>query len=102
MLSTNRRNTQVRCSALAACQPLERRMLLSLAPVGPEFRVNTFTTNGQAFPAVAADGDGDFVAVWASNLQDGSGYGVYAQRYNASGAAQDPEFRVNTFTPGNQ
>ena len=40
--------------------------------------------------------DGDFVIAWMSYLQDGSGHGVYAQRYNASGVPQGPEFRVNT------
>ena len=44
---------------------------------------------------------GDFVAVWASP-QDGSGYGVYAQRYNASGVPQGGEFRVNTYTTNGQ
>jgi hypothetical protein len=42
--------------------------------------------------------DGGFVATWASFGQDGSGYGVYAQRFDASGAAVGSEFRVNTFT----
>ena len=46
--------------------------------------------------------DGGFVLSWSSNGQDGSGYGVYAQRYAASGAAVGGEFRVNTETNGNQ
>ena len=37
-----------------------------------------------------------------SSGQDGSGFGVYAQRYNASGAAVGSEFRVNTTTASNQ
>ena len=49
-------------------------------------------------PAVAMDADGDFVVAWPSYGQDGSGYGVYAQRYNAAGVAQASEFRVNTYT----
>jgi phosphoheptose isomerase len=48
------------------------------------------------------DADGDFVVVWTSFLQDGSSYGVYAQRYNSSGAAQGGEFRINTYTTGRQ
>ena len=69
--------------------------------LGAEFRVNTFTTNAQLAPAVAMDADGDFIVVWASN-QDGSSYGIYAQRYNAAGAAQGGEFRVNTVTANSQ
>ena len=33
----------------------------------------------------------------AEHGQDGGGYGVYAQRYNAAGVAQGAEFRVNTY-----
>ena len=69
---------------------------------GSEFRVNTFTTNNQSRSTVAMDSDGDFIVTWSSNNQDGSGYGVYAQRYNAAGLAQGSEFRVNSFTTGAQ
>lgn len=47
---------------------------------GSEFRVNSYTTNSQSSPAVAARGDGRFVVVWASQDQDGSYGGVYGQR----------------------
>jgi hypothetical protein len=69
---------------------------------GSEFRVNTTTTAPQTSPSVALDADGDFIVTWSSNGQDGSGYGVYAQRYNAAGVAQGTEFLVNTFTANNQ
>ena len=70
------------------------------APVGPEFRVNTFTIGSQTFPSVAADLAGNFVAVWRSD--DGSGEGVFGQRYASSGVPQGPEFRVNTYLTGYQ
>jgi len=66
--------------------------------LGPEFRVNTTTANDQREPAVTALADGGFAVTWSSTLQDGDGEGVYAQRYNASGQALGPEFRVNTTT----
>ena len=69
---------------------------------GGEFQVNTFTTNNQRFAAIAMDSDGDFVVSWFSFEQDGSGNGIYAQRYNAAGLAQGSEFQVNTFTTSNQ
>src|SRR4051812_2477115 len=65
---------------------------------GGEFQVNTYTTNSQVFPAVASDENGDFVAVWASDGQDGSGFGIFGQRFRASGLRQGGEFRVNTHT----
>ncbi|WP_445630825.1 beta strand repeat-containing protein [Nostoc sp. DSM 114167] len=67
-----------------------------------EFKVNTYTNNDQINPAVAMDADGDFIISWTSNGQDGSGYGVYAQRYNSTGVAIGGEFQVNTNTNGNQ
>jgi VCBS repeat-containing protein len=71
-------------------------------PQGSEFRVNTYTTNTQQLSSVSMDGSGNFVVTWASNGQDGSGYGVYGQRFNASGVAQGSEFRVNTTTADSQ
>ncbi len=72
------------------------------AAQGGEFRVNATTANDQDAPSVAMDYNGNFVVAWNSFGQDGSEYGVYAQRYNAAGAVQGGEFRANTFTAGNQ
>jgi hypothetical protein len=72
-------------------------------PLGPEFRVNTFTNGKQYLPAVTADGsNGTFVVVWESFLQDGSGWGVFGQRYLPSGVPSGGEFRVNTYTTDDQ
>lgn len=81
---------------------LEPRTLLNAVAVGNEFAVNTFTLNSQAAAATAMDADGNFIVSWESISQDGSAGGIYAQRYDASGAAAGPEFRVNTFTTGQQ
>ncbi len=70
-------------------------------PVGSEIQVNTTTTDDQQFPTVAAGNDG-FVIAWQSTGQDGSGTGIYAQRFNQAGAAVGNEFRVNTVTEGAQ
>ena len=48
------------------------------------------------------DADGDFLVSWSSYGQDGSGWGIYAQRYNAAGVAQGGEFRVNSNTASDQ
>jgi hypothetical protein len=68
------------------------------APLGSEFRVNTYTTNAQINPAVASDSSGNFIVVWTSDDQDGSNDGVFGQRYASSGTPLGPEFRVNSFT----
>ena len=50
-------------------------------PQGGEFQINSYTTSAQSLPAVASDADGDLVVAWNGNLQDGSSYGVFGQRY---------------------
>lgn len=71
-------------------------------PFGSEFRVNTYTTNGQGSPSIAMDTDGDFIIAWQSDGQEGNGYEVYAQRYAAGGTPLGSEFRVNTYTTNPQ
>jgi hypothetical protein len=79
-----------------------QRYSSSGAPVGPAFRVNTYTTSNQIFPSVAADPSGNFVVVWQSLGQDGSDYGTFGQRYSNVGVPLGPEFRANTYTSSAQ
>jgi hypothetical protein len=67
-----------------------------------EFRVNTFQTGDQSSPAIAALSPGGFVVAWSSVGQDGEGFGVYGQRYSATGAKAGGEFRINSFTKNDQ
>jgi hypothetical protein len=62
--------------------------------LGPEFRVNTFTTGEQSSPDVASDASGNFVVAWASDLQDGSDWGVFGQRYAPIVPVELMHFRV--------
>ncbi|HVZ51555.1 MAG TPA: Ig-like domain repeat protein [Pseudolabrys sp.] len=72
------------------------------AKAGKEFAVNTATVRDQTSPAIAGLSDGGFVIVWQSNGEDGSGYGIYGQRFKATGAKLGAEFKINTTTKGNQ
>ena len=74
----------------------------SIPRSGRSSRVNTTTAGAQQFPVVAYLNNGNIVAAWASNAQDGAGYGVYAQRHNATGTRLGTEFKVNTVTTNNQ
>jgi hypothetical protein len=69
---------------------------------GAEFQINTYTSNRQIAPAVSSDPNGNFVVVWSSEGQDGDGWGVFGQRFNASGVPLGGEFRVNTYTTGRE
>jgi hypothetical protein len=68
--------------------------------VGGETLVNTFTTGNQSAAAVAALSDGGFVVTWRAMGQDtADSWGIYAQRFNASGVAVGTETLVNTTLP---
>ena len=87
-------------AAMASTASAMRR---TAAPVGSEFRVNTYTSGDQpGYSSVTALADGGFVVTWSSFGQDGSGYGIYGQRYAADGTPVGSEFRVNTYTASDQ
>jgi hypothetical protein len=72
-------------------------------PLGGEFAVNAHTTSFQFSPRVAADGAGGFLVVWESDGQDGSGSGVFARSFDASGVPLDVvDFQVNSFITSHQ
>ena len=70
--------------------------------VGGEFQINTTTAKEQQDPSIATLADGSFVVSWQSKDQDGDNWGVYGQRYDASGNAVGTEFRINTTTAREQ
>jgi hypothetical protein len=59
----------------------------SSAPVGDEFRVNTYVANDQKYPAVALKENSEFLTVWQSYGQDGSGNGIFADTGPKTGSA---------------
>ena len=72
-------------------------------PNGPEFQVNTYTTGAQIEPKVASDSAGDYVFVWQSlRAKTAADMAFMPSAYNAAGIAQGGEFRVYTYTTGNQ
>ena len=66
-----------------------------------EFQANSYTSNNQYTPAIAAEADGDFTVVWQSRNQEGAsvdGLGIFGRRFTSSGVGQAIEFMVNTYT----
>jgi hypothetical protein len=84
-----------------------RRFNADGTPADAGRMVNSYTAGTQQWPTVAA-ATGSYVIGWNSDGQDGSGHGVYAKRFTATGIEQAPptgvprgtgnEFRVNTYT----
>ena len=82
-----------------------RRYAADGAALSGQFEVNTYTTSGQRYPAVAADSAGNFVVVWdsfGSAGTDRSSFSIQAQRFAANGAALGAQFQVNTYTTAAQ
>ena len=79
-----------------------QRFASSGAPLGGEFRVNTYTTGFQGHPAAGMDPNGYFIVVWEGEGADDQPFGIFAQRYLNTGTPLGGEFRVNSYTPGNQ
>ena len=79
-----------------------QRYSASGAPLGPEFRVNTYTTGPQRSASVAVDSNGGFLVVWEGHASAEDGFGIFGQRYASTGAPLGGEFRVNSYTTGHQ
>jgi len=74
-----------------------------------DIQVNTYTTDQQINPAVAALPDGSAIITWSSYGEDGSMWGVYARRLTAAGKAvkadndgSTKQFLVTQYTSYNQ
>jgi hypothetical protein len=75
------------------------------APLGGQFQVNTYTTDGQYDAAVGPDGAGGFVVAWTSKFGDGtdtSVRSVQARRFDGGGAPIGGQFQVNSYTTNAQ
>lgn len=79
-----------------------RRFAANGNPLTGEMRVNTTTSNHQSYSTIAMDSQGNYVISWQSTGQDGSGTGIFAQRYSDTNTPIGIEYRVNTHTTNNQ
>jgi len=81
---------------------LVRRVSATNGPLGESTRVNSYTAGKQDAPSIAVDRKGNFLVVWQSQDQDGSGTGIFGQRFAADGSSVGGEFQVNSYTTGEQ
>lgn len=71
--------------------------------VGSEYLVNDIMTSGnQRNSCVTKLVGGGYVATWATDVGDGSGWGIYQQQYAADGAKVGTQTAVNTYTTSDQ
>jgi len=70
--------------------------------VNDAFVVNSFRLGEQANSDVTGLEDGGFLVTWQSDDQDGDGFGIFAQRYDANSQKVGSEFQVNQFYSSDQ
>jgi len=80
-----------------------RRFDASGNPILGQFQVNNYTTGSQSYPSGAVDAGGNFLVTWSSSAgTDGSGFSLQGRHFDDNGSPTSTEFRVNTFTTGDQ
>lgn len=72
------------------------------AKSGSEFPINSFTAGDQQWSRVVCHPQGRFTVFWTSEGQDGDGAGLFAQHFDWVTGPVGREFRVNTYTKGDQ
>lgn len=73
-------------------------------PLTGEIQVNTEVVGGQQSPSISGDLQGSFVVTWSSEGQDGDGFGIFGQCFDAAPVPgfAGSEFQINDFTTGDQ
>jgi len=69
--------------------------------LGSETMVNSMSSAKyvhQMAPTISSASDGSFIITWSSGSQDGSNYGIYAQRFDSDGVKVGNETLINTTT----
>ncbi len=72
-------------------------------PLSGDIGVNSTTAGIQRDGSVGALADGGFVVAWVDREgNDGSGHGIFAQRFDSAGARVNGEVQVNSYTLSRQ
>ena len=73
-------------------------------PLTGEIQVNTEVMGGQQSPSISGDPQGSFVVTWSSEGQDGDGFGIFGQCFDAAlvPGFVGSEFQINEHTLGDQ
>ena len=66
------------------------------------FELGLNDDSGFSHPVSAMDANGNFVVAWQEYGTDGSGWGVYARKFDKYGSALGAAFKVNGTTAGDQ
>ena len=67
--------------------PFQNGLIRSFVDIGSETLVNGETLSNQQNASIAVLSNGNYVVSWQSNLQDGSGQGIFSRLYSPDGVA---------------
>lgn len=87
-------------SFVVAWRGSEGVLLQRYDPYGDPLGTTILVSGELGIPSIAMAQDGSFVITWYG--YDGSGYGIFAQRYDLNGIPIGAAFRVNTYVYGDQ
>lgn len=73
-----------------------------IIPATGEYELSLNADSGASHPVVAQYTDGSFVIAWQEFGSDGSGWGIYARKFDKDGKPLTKSFRVNDTTIGDQ
>jgi len=79
-----------------------RLFVPGIGPLVDDAPVNEYAAGEQRLPDVAGLSSDDYVVVWDSEGQDGSGRGVFGRVFSSDGTAGGAEFQVNVYTANHQ
>jgi hypothetical protein len=74
----------------------------TLQSIGSQTKINTYVTGTQEYVNARVDAQGNFIAVWESAGQDGSGMGMYGRRFDKNFNPISGEFAITTNTTNDQ
>lgn len=76
--------------------------MAQLTASGTETKVNDTTRSTQQHPQIAVNSNGDYAAVWSTNLIDGDGFGIAIKGVSGDGSTWLSERILNGSVDGNQ
>ncbi|GGA28756.1 calcium-binding protein [Neptunicoccus cionae] len=82
--------------------PAQRGYIRSFVDLGGETLINSETNSNQREAEVTILTNGNIFVAWESNLQDGSGLGIFAKLLSADGTALTGDLPMNVTTSGDQ
>lgn len=82
--------------------PFQSGYIRSFVDIGPEVLVNGETNSNQQDARLTVLTNGNYIVTWQSNLQDGSGLGIYSKLYSSDGTALTGDLPMNVTTAGDQ